>query len=62
MSMPGPYKIRAYQYTTVSVATSKCSVGAYRGVGQPIGVFAIERLIDIAAGRLGIESSCAGAT
>ncbi len=55
MSLPGPYKIPAYQYTTVSVATNKCSVGAYRGVGQPIGAFVIERLVDIAAERLGID-------
>ena len=55
MAMPGPYKIPAYQYTTVSVATNKCSVGAYRGVGQPIAVFVMERLIDIAAARLGID-------
>jgi carbon-monoxide dehydrogenase large subunit len=55
MSLPGPYKIRAYQYTTVSVATNKCSVGAYRGVGQPIATFVIERMLDIAAGRLGID-------
>lgn len=55
MAMPGPYKIPAYQYTTVSVATNKCSIGAYRGVGQPVGVFVMERLIDIAAARLGID-------
>ncbi len=55
MAMPGPYKSPAYAYTTVSVATNKCSIGAYRGVGQPIGVFVMERLIDIAAGRLGID-------
>ena len=55
MAMPGPYKIPAYSYTTVSVATNKCSIGAYRGVGQPVGVFVMERLIDIAAARLGID-------
>ncbi|MDB5108302.1 MAG: molybdenum hydroxylase family protein large subunit, partial [Candidatus Binatus sp.] len=54
-AMPGPYKLPAFQYTTVSVATNKCSIGAYRGVGQPIGVFAMERLIDIAAARLKID-------
>jgi aerobic carbon-monoxide dehydrogenase large subunit len=55
MAMPGPYKIRAYAYETLSVATNKCSVGAYRGVGQPIGVMVLERLIDIGARRLGID-------
>src|SRR5579885_3047612 len=47
MAMPGPYRIPAYQYTTVSVAPNKYSIGASRGVGQPIGVFAMERLVDI---------------
>jgi carbon-monoxide dehydrogenase large subunit len=57
MAMPGPYKLRAFAYETVSVATNKCSIGAYRGVGQPIGVLATERLVDIAAERLGIASA-----
>jgi len=55
MSMPGPHRLPAYAYETVSVATNKCSVGAYRGVGQPIGVFVMERLVDTAAERLGID-------
>jgi carbon-monoxide dehydrogenase large subunit len=54
MAMPGPYKLRAFAYETLSVATNKCSIGAYRGVGQPIGVLATERLVDLAAERLGI--------
>ena len=33
----------------------QCSIGAYRGVGQPIGVLATERLVDIAAESLGID-------
>jgi aerobic carbon-monoxide dehydrogenase large subunit len=55
MAMPGPYKIAAYAYETLSVATNKCSIGAYRGVGQPIGVLALERLIDVGAARLGLD-------
>lgn len=55
MAMPGPYKIRAFAYETLSVATNKCSIGAYRGVGQPIGVLATERLVDMAAERLGVD-------
>ena len=55
MAMPGPYKLRAFAYETLSVATNKCSIGAYRGVGQPIGVFATERLIDLAAEKLGVD-------
>jgi len=54
-AMPGPYTIRAFAYQTLSVATTKCSIGAYRGVGQPVGVLAMERLVDIAAARLGLD-------
>ena len=54
-AMPGPYKLRAFAYETLSVATNKCSIGAYRGVGQPIGVLAMERLVDMAARKLGID-------
>lgn len=55
LAVPGPYKIRAYAYDTLSVVTNKCSTGSYRGVGQPIAVFALERLIDMAAAKLGID-------
>jgi carbon-monoxide dehydrogenase large subunit len=54
-SMPGPYKLRAFAYETLSVATNKCSIGAYRGVGQPIGVLTMERLVDMAARKLGMD-------
>jgi aerobic carbon-monoxide dehydrogenase large subunit len=54
-AIPGPYKIQAYAYETLSVATNKCSIGAYRGVGQPMGVLALERLVDVAAERLGVD-------
>lgn len=55
MAMPGPYKVAAFAYETTSVATHKCSIGSYRGVGQPIGVFALERLVDMAAEKLGLD-------
>jgi aerobic carbon-monoxide dehydrogenase large subunit len=55
MAMPGPYTLRAFAYETLSVATNKCSIGSYRGVGQPIGVLAMERLIDMAAEKLGLD-------
>lgn len=53
--MPGPYRIPAYAYTTMAVATNKCPVGAYRGVGMTVGVFVMERLIEklVAATGLG---------
>ena len=54
-SIPGPYKIPAFQVETQAVATNKASVGAYRGVGLPIAILTIERLIDMAANKLGID-------
>lgn len=44
--MPGPYRIPAYAYSTMAIATHKCPVGAYRGVGMTVGVFVMERLMD----------------
>ncbi len=54
-SIPGPYKIPAFQVETKAVATNKASVGAYRGVGLPIAILTMERLIDMAAEKLEID-------
>ncbi|HVO89706.1 MAG TPA: xanthine dehydrogenase family protein molybdopterin-binding subunit, partial [Casimicrobiaceae bacterium] len=54
-AMPGPYKIAAYGFEALSIATNKTTIGAYRGVGIPAAVFAMERTIDIAAHRLAID-------
>ncbi|MBI2873905.1 MAG: xanthine dehydrogenase family protein [Firmicutes bacterium] len=51
----GPYKIRNYEYDTIAVATNKAPAGAYRGVAQPSCFFAIEGLMDIIAGKLGLD-------
>ena len=51
--MPGPYRVPAYAYTTRAMATNKCPVGAYRGVGMTVGVFVMERLMDKAAAAAG---------
>ena len=53
--LPGPYRTPAYAYELVAVATNKPPVGAYRGVGMPFSVFAMERSLDLLAGRLGID-------
>lgn len=44
--LPGPYKIGNYRAETMSVATNKCPLGAYRGVARPSACYAIERLMD----------------
>ena len=54
-SMPGPYKTPAFGFEAVSVATNKTTIGVYRGVGLPIGVLTMERLLDLAAHKLGLD-------
>jgi carbon-monoxide dehydrogenase large subunit len=53
--LPGPYRIANYRAATRGVATPKAPMGPYRGVGRPIAAFVTERLIDMAAGRLGLD-------
>jgi carbon-monoxide dehydrogenase large subunit len=53
--MPGPYRIANYRGRVRAVATSKAPMGPYRGVGRPISTFVTERLVDMAARRLGID-------
>lgn len=54
-SQPGPYKTPAFSFEAVSVATNKTTIGVYRGVGLPIGVLTMERLMDLAAHKLGLD-------
>lgn len=51
----GPYRIPHQSVGVVAVATNKTPCGAYRGFGIPEATFAIERLMDKAADRLGID-------
>ncbi|PKP79579.1 MAG: carbon monoxide dehydrogenase, partial [Alphaproteobacteria bacterium HGW-Alphaproteobacteria-2] len=44
--MPGPYDFQHYEATFRAVATNKCPIGTYRGVGRPSAVFSQERLMD----------------
>jgi carbon-monoxide dehydrogenase large subunit len=53
--LPGPYRIPAADITVRSVVTNKTPVGAYRGYGQPEAAFVRERLVDLAAARLGLD-------
>jgi aerobic carbon-monoxide dehydrogenase large subunit len=53
--LPGPYRIEHYRGRVKAVATSKAPTGPYRGVGRPISTFVMERLIDMAAARTGID-------
>lgn len=53
--MPGPYKVPAYHGRVRAVATSKSPTGPYRGVGRPISTFVMERLVDLAAHKMGFD-------
>ena len=53
--MPGPYRVPAYHGRVRAVATNKAPMGPYRGVGRPISTFVMERLVDMAARRLGVD-------
>ena len=53
--LPGPYRIENYAARVRAVATNKTLTGAYRGVGRPISVFIMDRLLDMAARRIGMD-------
>jgi carbon-monoxide dehydrogenase large subunit len=54
-NLPGPYKIRHYQFEAFSVCTNKMPIGAYRGVARPAACFSIERAIDDLARELDLD-------
>jgi carbon-monoxide dehydrogenase large subunit len=54
--LPGPYRIANYHGRVRGVATSKAPLGPYRGVGRPTSTFVMERLMDMAAAKLGMDS------
>lgn len=51
----GPYKLADYRAEVVAAATNKAPAGPYRGVARPATVFVMERLMDLAAGGLGVD-------
>ena len=55
--MPGPYTVRHYRCRTRAVATHKTPMAPYRGVARPQIVLVMERLMQKAALRLGLEQS-----
>jgi carbon-monoxide dehydrogenase large subunit len=54
--LPGPYRVPHYRGRVRAVATSKAPTGPYRGVGRPISTFVMERLMDMAAVKIGIDA------
>ncbi len=53
--LTGPYKIDHLAVSARTAATNKVPNTAYRGAGRPEAVFAMERVIDLVAGSLGLE-------
>ena len=53
--LPGPYKIDAIEIGARIAATNKVPNAPYRGAGRPEASFAMERIVDLVAGELGLE-------
>lgn len=51
----GCYRIPALQCDIQSVYTNKTPIAAYRGAGRPEAIFLIERMMDIAARKVGLD-------
>jgi carbon-monoxide dehydrogenase large subunit len=51
----GPYAIDAIRFRALGLASNKCPVGAYRGVGMDAAVYATERMVDEIAVELAID-------
>src|SRR5262249_17951966 len=52
---PGPYDVREYKVHARGVTTNTCPMAPYRGVSRPAITLSIERLMDCAAERLGMD-------
>jgi carbon-monoxide dehydrogenase large subunit len=50
-----PYRVRHYRNVADNLVTNKTYAAAYRGAGRPEAAFVMERLLDIAARRLGLD-------
>ncbi len=54
-TLVGCYKIRATRMEILSVATNKGPTVQNRGVGKPTMIFVLERIVDMAAKKLGLD-------
>lgn len=55
IGLPGPYRVPYFDFESYAVATNKCPMGPYRGVGFALGPLVTENLLDKLARRLGID-------
>jgi aerobic carbon-monoxide dehydrogenase large subunit len=54
--LPGPYDFAEYGARSRGVTTNTCMMAPYRGVSRPTLTFSMERMMDVAAKRLGIDA------
>jgi carbon-monoxide dehydrogenase large subunit len=54
-AMVGPYIVPAFSIEVLVVMTNKVPVSSIRGAGYPQGAFAMERMLDLVATRLGLD-------
>lgn len=54
-NLGGPYKIEAIEADCIVTITNKCPYGPYRGFGAETGSFIVERLMNLAASRIGLD-------
>jgi carbon-monoxide dehydrogenase large subunit len=55
VSVPGPYRVPSYEVTLTALYTNRVPVTPVRGAGRPQAVFVMERMLDLAAERLGLD-------
>ena len=55
VSVPGPYRVPNYEVVLTAVYTNRVPVTPVRGAGRPQAVFVMERMLDLAAERLGLD-------
>lgn len=53
--LPGPYRLPSYEAKLHVVTTNKTPIGAYRAPGRYQTTFVRERLLDIAAAKIGLD-------
>lgn len=55
-NVTGPYDIPCYERRVRAVVTNKAPMAPYRGVGRVLAAFSMERVMDVLAGRLGLDA------
>jgi len=56
VDLPGPYRVPEYRARARGIASNTCPMAPYRGVSRPVITAAMERLMDCAATRLGLDT------